>query len=345
MLLLLLLSLLPSAIAASAATAVVALPPWTATSSGIVVTVTPSVYAGVTVSPSPTSFPVSWTSSKWVSLDNSGIPYDTTAVVSASTTINPSPTPAATDEIFSQTAAPVLGCWAERLPTTDDDFPGSPFCTPLNASELVVGETYFITWDPSYFGGGIDDIVHVKLQGRALGSLTSGSDDDDHIFETGYILNSYGFYPLTVLDNFTSVNVNGYFYLNIIPVVSANSNASHVGTTSGPILRFINTVSDAVYPISRLPSDNVLGSDGDSSYHSGLSRSGKIAIGIVVPVAVLFVIATLVYMIMYKHRGSRVRAIFSSRGYGVRESRSDRLRKNNIELGSLPTNSPRSHNP
>ncbi|KAK7204913.1 hypothetical protein BZA70DRAFT_278679 [Myxozyma melibiosi] len=319
--------------AASAATAVIALSPWTTTSDGQVLTITPSVYAGVTVSPSPTPTTASSASSKWVSLDSSGIPYDTTAVVSGTITLNPSPTPSASDEIFYQTAAPVLGCWAERLPTTDDDLPGVPFCTPHNASELVVGETYFVTWDPSYFGGGLDDIVSVKLQGRALGNLTSIDDDDDLIFETGQITNAYGFYPLTILENFTSVNYEGYFYLNIIPVVPSDSNATHTGTKSGPILRAIDSVSDALYSISRLPSDNVQDDDsGNSSYHSGLERSAKIAIGVVVPLAVIFVICILVYMIHYKHRGARIRAVFGSRGYGVRESRADRV-KSNFELG------------
>ncbi|KAK9260260.1 hypothetical protein V1519DRAFT_211824 [Lipomyces tetrasporus] len=257
---------------------------------GSITTFTPKVYAGVTVYGSPTVTATA-SISKWVSLDISGNPYDMTATTTTSGTVtsttNPSPTPELSDKLFYQEQSPVLGCWESRLPPPTID--GLPFCTPQNGTELVVGETYFVTWNPTWFGGGIDDVLHVTLQGRSVPI----DDDNDEIFRTDSIINAFGFYPLTVEYNYTTFSEGGYFYLNIIPVIQDGTNATHTGTKSGPLMRFINTRQDGITEITRVPSDNVksasLINDGDSSSGGGLSRTIKIVIAVIIPVAVIFV--------------------------------------------------------
>ncbi|KAK9453819.1 hypothetical protein V1511DRAFT_489250 [Dipodascopsis uninucleata] len=321
----------------SKATEIITLKPWTSVSSSgsvtITSTITPKVYAGVTVSGQTSSIPAP-TPSPWQSLDSSGIPYSTTQSYTVTdkttSTLNPSPTPLSADTVFLQTSAPVLGCWSERELPSDL---GAPFCTPANGTELVLGETYFVTWNPTYFSSDINDVPFVQIIARSL----SIDDDDDLIFKADNITNAYGYYPLTITSLYTQTNTGGYFYIDISPLLSPNSKATHSGTVKGPIVRAIASADDALYPIARVPSDNVLVNNHSGS--GGLSRAGKIVIGVVVPLAGIFVISVLVYMFIYRNKGSAVRNVFSSRGYAIRSSKRQRLRLNqqSIELGSLQT--------
>ncbi|KAK9246645.1 hypothetical protein V1506DRAFT_534842 [Lipomyces tetrasporus] len=244
----------------------------------------------------------------------------TTTSGTVTSTTNPSPTPELSDNLFYQEQSPVLGCWESRLPPPTID--GLPFCTPQNGTELVVGETYFVTWDPTWFGGGIDDVLYVMLQDRSLPI----DDDNDEIFRTDPIINAFGFYPLTVEYNYTTFSEGGYFYLNIIPVIQDGTNATHTGTKSGPLMRFINTRQDGITEITRVPSDNVksasLINDGDSSSGGGLSRTIKIVIAVIIPVAVIFVSGVIVYMIFSRRKSDRF--LFRARGYATGRSRAER---------------------
>ena len=254
---------------------------WTSTSSGKKVAVTPTAIDDVTISASP----VTDSATAWNSLDSSGIPYRVTPSVSNGKTTSASPTP--TDTSYPEAtggAPPVLRCMNDRVPSSGTT--GYPFCIE-NGTELVVGQTYWITWDPTYWGGNVD---RVRLQ-----SITYPLDDDaSPLFNSDYISNNNGYHAWYIKSSYKSAS--GYFWLTITPLVTSDNDLEHTGTKTGPLLRIVDSASDASKKITRLPSDNGSGSTSTSKS----SDVKTIVPAVVVPVVVIIFIATIV--IFYFHR-------------------------------------------
>lgn len=254
---------------------------WTSThANGVIEIVTATTIDGVTISASPASKTDSAKATPWISLDGSGIPIMVTPsiVTPGKETISASPV-APSNYPTPSAIPPVLRCFGDRVPADNDGNsrlpPGYPFCSPLNGTEWLVGETYWITWDPTYWGG--DDITQVKVFGRYLPI----NENEDVVFETDWISNADGFFPLTILKDYRVRNTNGYMFINMRPLVSTGSSATHTGTVSGPIIRVITSKSEAQTVISRLPSDNRKNSISQGG--SGISH-GQLAAAIVVPI-------------------------------------------------------------
>ncbi|KAG7877901.1 hypothetical protein KL935_000969 [Ogataea polymorpha] len=256
---------------------------WTSTSSNNMVLVTPTVTDGVTISASP----VSDSATIWNSLDSSGIPYLVTPSVSGSSTISASPTP--TDTSYPSPtggAPPVLRCMNERA---DESNSGYPFCI-ANGTEMLVGETYWITWDPQYWGS--DDIVRVRLSTNAYPSV----DGDESLFTSDYVINNNGYYAWEVKSSYRRSGTEGYCWLLITPQLDSTSNAKHTGTTYGPLIRIIEHESDAYTTITRKPSDN------GATTTSSKSKAKIIVPAVVVPVVVLgFLIVGIVWYFRRLH--------------------------------------------
>ncbi|OWB72610.1 hypothetical protein B5S31_g2327 [[Candida] boidinii] len=256
---------------------------WTSTSNGVGILVTPTAIDGVTVSASP----ITSSATPWVSLDGSGIPHAVTPTVSDGTTISASPVP--TQDDYPETtggAAPVLRCTSDRLDSSDTD---NPFCI-LKDAELVTGETYWITWDPTYWGGNVE---RVRIQTKAYPL----QDDDNALFTSDYVLNNNGYYAWYIKSTYKQPGTEGYFWLNIMPLVTSDTTATHVGLANGPLLRIIDRVSDAKTDIKRLPSDNV------STQSSSSNNKAKVIVpAVVVPVVVVAAIIFGVFFYFNKHR-------------------------------------------
>lgn len=283
---------------------------WTSTRNGQAIQVTPTVIDGVTISASP----VTSTATPWVSLDSSGIPYAVTPTVSGESTISASPTPSQNNYPDSIGVPPVLRCFGDRVPAEDSSTPGYPFCTAANGTEMVVGETYWITWDPTYWGS--TDITRIKL------SLISYPirDDEPPIFTTEYVSNNNGYYPLEVLSNYRRSGTAGYVYLQITPLASPGTTATHVGSKTGPLLRIINSRSDAHTTITRVPSDN--GIDTTARSTSGGSSNAKvIAPAVVVPVIVVLAIAFGVIYFLRTRKPNAEGGILNTIGGAIRLKR------------------------
>ncbi|ODV87230.1 hypothetical protein CANARDRAFT_5783 [[Candida] arabinofermentans NRRL YB-2248] len=274
---------------------------WTSTSSGKNVLITPTAIDGVTISASP----ITSSATPWVSLDSSGIPYAVTPSISDGTTVSASPTP--TDSSYPDPtggAPPVLRCMNDRVP--DEDATESPFCIQ-NGTEFVVGETYWITWDPTYWGGDID---RVRIQTEAYPL----EDDDDALFTSSYINNNNGYFAWFIKSSYKKNS--GYFWLNITPLVTSTSDATHTGTASGPLCRIIDSVSDSyagANSISRVPSDN--GVETVTSKSSDSSSKVKIIVpAVVVPVVVigLLIFGIFFYFQKVKNSNTGKTGFFSS---------------------------------
>ncbi|ODQ59014.1 hypothetical protein WICANDRAFT_105852 [Wickerhamomyces anomalus NRRL Y-366-8] len=261
---------------------------WTSSSDGIIMAITPTVIDAVTISASP----VTGKPTVWASLDNSGIPSLVTPTVKDGKTISESPTP--TDTGFPTPAAvpPVLRCFGNRVPDSNSDTPGYPFCTALNGTEMLVGETYWLTWDPTYWGS--TDITRVKIELIEYPQPRSGGV----LFETQYLSNADGYYPLTMDSSF--IKNDGYFWVTITPLTTSTTNAKNIGTKNGPLLRVIRTKADALTKINRLPSDNGL----TTSKSQSDSKAKTIAPAVVVPVIVVIGIAIFVIWYLTKQKKS-----------------------------------------
>ncbi|CCH41463.1 putative secreted protein [Wickerhamomyces ciferrii] len=295
---------------------------WTSTSSGIIMAITPTVIDAVTISASP----VTDKPTPWASLDGSGIPSLVTPTVSDGKTISASPTPSNTDYPSPAAVPPVLRCFGDRVPEDGNDKYGYPFCTALNGTEMIVGETYWITWDPTYWGG--DDITRVKLELKAYPQTGAG----DTLFETPYLSNSDAYYPLTITSSM--IKNEGYFWLIISPLTTSTTKATNVGEKSGPLLRAINSKSDAITTINRVPSDN--GHTSTKSSGSG-SNAKTIAPAVVIPVIAVIGIAIFVVWFLNKQKKSVSQVLgFSKASRSNNSATGDR--SGDIQLSPSTTN-------
>lgn len=312
---------------------------WTSTlSNGAIEIVTATVIDGVTISASPASKTDNSKPTPWVSLDNSGIPIAVTpSIVSpGGSTISASPT-APSSYPTPNAIPPVLRCFGDRVPAQNTNGgtsnpPGFPFCTPRNGTEMLVGETYWLTWDPTYWGS--DDIKFVKLYARYLPSKSN----EDEVFITDWLSNSDGYFPLRILDDYRIRGTNGYMFINMSPMVPSGSDAPRVGTVSGPIIRVISSIKDAQTTISRLPSDNRKNSN---SSDGGLSK-GQLAAAIVVPIIFVILMCALGYFwfLMRKRALLNKQTDNASKGKGVHIPKGAPLvaTKSNVSTFSTDTN-------
>lgn len=274
---------------------------WTSTgANGIKEIVTATTIDGVTISASPAQTTDSAKATPWNSLDGSGIPIMVTPSIvtpgPGGSTISASPTIPASLSNYPTPGAipPVLRCFGDRVPGDNSKnsnlAPGYPFCSPLNGTEWIVGETYWVTWDPTYWGG--SDITQVKIFARYLPI----NDNEDRVFITDWISNADGYFPLTILSDYKVEGTGGYMFIDMTPLVSTGSDADHTGTVSGPIIRVIKAKSEAQTTISRLPSDNrrnsISGSTSSSNF--GLTK-GQLAVAILIPILVVFIVAAFSY--------------------------------------------------
>ncbi|KAJ6262069.1 hypothetical protein Dda_2873 [Drechslerella dactyloides] len=82
------------------------------------------------------------------------------------------------------------------LPTCDSSkYQGegkySPFCLPKNSSHLYLGETYYVTWDPTFWG---DDTGNNSVEITANYLEDEANPDKGRVaFDSGVTLNSIGF--------------------------------------------------------------------------------------------------------------------------------------------------------
>lgn len=315
---------------------------WTSTlPNGALQLVTATTIDGVTISASPASTTDPSKPTPWVSLDGSGVPVMVTpSIVSVGgETVSASPVPPTlvNGKRYPTPAAvpPVLRCFGDRVPpdrsqtqNARNSPPGYPFCTPLNGTEWLVGETYWITWDPTYWGSSssssssdnnnnnADDnsksITHVRIFARSLPI----NDNEDKVFTTDWIPNSDGYFPLTILHDYKIEGTNGYMFINMAPLVPAGigSDVQHVGTASGPIIRVIRSKSEALTSITRLPSDN---RRHQAVSTSGLSK-GQLVAAIILPVLVVLILSGFAYhWFVLRRRALSVKSVTTGKGNSI----------------------------
>ncbi|ODV96262.1 hypothetical protein PACTADRAFT_49641 [Pachysolen tannophilus NRRL Y-2460] len=233
---------------------------WTTTTSSTALTITPYAFDGVTVSASP----VDNATTVWASLDSSGIPYDITPTVTDGTTTSTSPTPTNTNYPTPIAQPPVLRCMNERVPSYTN-----PICIS-NLTEMVAGETYWITWNPLYWNPYEEtgDISLVQFQFKNF----LDDDDSTYVALSDWISNDDGYYAFKAKSSYITDDNEGYLQIYLAPFVTDETVAHVMDTVTGPVIRVIESVDDASTTITRVPSDN---EDSDSTTTSTSSSSSS----------------------------------------------------------------------
>ncbi|KAH8813299.1 hypothetical protein F5884DRAFT_332970 [Xylogone sp. PMI_703] len=269
----------------------------------------------------------------WVSVDASGHPVATftpvvTTIDGVATTINPVPatltaaptTASSSDDEPAPTsdsdpaAATTTSSDDEPAPTsdsgpaptatgggsyqvchnTDGDF--KPFCKPDNGSSVYVGESYYITWDTSFF-------PHPNTTVVVQANYVNASDGGPQAFQSPMVPSSYGFVSWTIdkawLKDMKSNNLTLF-------IVSLGTNAVNV---PGP------TVMVTTHP--------------KSYYHQPLPKVPRgPALYIALPVVLVFVVVCIAggFYLNRHHRHIGLGSVMGrGKGYGVGKSRRQRL--------------------
>ncbi|RFU25756.1 hypothetical protein B7463_g10588, partial [Scytalidium lignicola] len=252
----------------------------------------------------------------WVSVDASGNPVATytpreTTIDNVATTINPVPA--------RLTAAPTTTSFSDDKPTVTSDGGteptetggGSyqvchnangqfaPFCKPDNGSSVYVGDTYYVTWDTSFFPGPNTTIV-------VQANYVNASDGGPQAFQSKMVPSSYGFISWTIdkawMKDMESNNLTLF-------ITSLGTNAV---STPGPTVMVTTAPKPPVYHQPRPQAPK-----GQSLY-------------IALPTVFGFVLLCLVggFFFNRKHRHIGLGNVMGRRkGYGVGKSRAQRLGK------------------
>ncbi|KAK9469259.1 hypothetical protein V1512DRAFT_250415 [Lipomyces arxii] len=296
----------------------------------------PVVVTDAILSPSRTVSELASTMA-WENLDKPGVSYNKVATLQVPVTstqfIDSLPTAEAADLVFVQQQASVQRGTGSRLPARRH----TPLYTPQNNTELLIGETYLITWDSTWFEREMGGVTYVMIRGQRL-----PIDDEDvstTIFVTENIEAKQGFWYLKIDESYARNLTEGYLTLDITASIGNSANVrGGVDNEYGLTLRVVNSTSNATPSNGRRPLDLIVSQAVSTNDGSRLTKSDKLVIGIVIPVVCLFVTGVLVYMILLRKMGSNVRGIFGARGYGIRSSYSQRTRRSkstHVELANV----------
>lgn len=182
---------------------------------------------------------------------------------------------------------------------TEFDTPYSPFCLPRDGSNVTVGSTYYVTWNPEYYP--VNASITIEL--RYLAPL-----EGDSAFTSERTENSYGYIPLKMREEWLQGKTRNTLTLYIIENEPAsNQRASY---RQGPRVALMHKRVEHYKPPPPTPYNKL-----------GLILGLPISLG-----AVLLVVAGL-YFGMRKNRRIELGNIMGpgSRGYGIRQSKIQRL--------------------
>ncbi|KZF19934.1 hypothetical protein L228DRAFT_285329 [Xylona heveae TC161] len=176
---------------------------------------------------------------------------------------------------------------------TNKDGDNAPFCQPTQGEELVAGETYFVTWDPSFFTINSTVTIEAKPSGA--------SEDDDKVdtWSSKPSLNIFGHVSLTMTKSIISDN-DSERNLTLYLVALDVNGRSPPQTYTGPTVLLVGAKS------------------GHSGSGSHPSQGTGLAIGLPIAIIIILLVSIGLYFGMRKHRGTR-------KGYGIGKSRRQRM--------------------
>ncbi|KAB5578413.1 hypothetical protein GE09DRAFT_1089546 [Coniochaeta sp. 2T2.1] len=184
----------------------------------------------------------------WVTVDENGSPKTVTPV---QTTIDGTPTiisaapNAVTATVFTNTRqgdvrtstgtipnpTPTATGGAGAFPVCHNkDGDNAPFCLPVVGAELNPGNTYYITWDPTFFNA---TNTTIRITGSYFNSTTG--ETTTQAFSSGSLAAAWSFYAWTVDSSLLSGNPGG---VNIsLAIASLTPGASAMTPFQGPVVQ------------------------------------------------------------------------------------------------------------
>ncbi|KAK3381082.1 hypothetical protein B0H63DRAFT_196166 [Podospora didyma] len=219
--------------------------------------------------------------------------------------------PVATATGFSNEAGAFLAC-------SDDKREDMPFCLPKRGAILAPGLTYYVTWNPSFFGENQSEMVTLNVEYVEVADSSSYKGKG---FKLSQVPASRGFYAWTIDSTF-------------LP-----SDRSVIGVNL-TLLRPDTTTVDNPDDFQEVPGVTVLVSNnGEETLKKSPAwmgaGSGPNVVAIVVPVVIALVVLLFAGFCFWSWRrhgtvplvgavGGKLARRRSS-GYGVRKSRSERM--------------------
>lgn len=217
--------------------------PWIRTVSGHIELVTPTVVDGITFSASPRNVK---TPTPWVSLKKDGLPKTIKPKVKGLETKNAWPdyeqwfdTPVTVTHDLSNAKGnkegkthhkevkmipinqdelrlnPLIRCTPDRY---FDKNKAGPLCTPQKNSNIVLGKTHWVSWFTRYFDS--DEkvrIVMAYVESKGINRKRDTSGSDPVFFESDWLDNDEGFYPLQIEKDWLLGQYNQLVGLGIQP--------------------------------------------------------------------------------------------------------------------------------
>ncbi|KAK4151581.1 hypothetical protein C8A00DRAFT_17035 [Chaetomidium leptoderma] len=198
--------------------------------------------------------------------------------------------------------------------------PVEPFCLPKAGSELHPGQTYYITWSPTYFS---PPTLPLSLQVlySDITTTTPGEATIGFTSPTTLPANT-GFYAWTIPSDFLASRGSPARY-NVTFLLA-------YGDTSTPDID--NDLTTRIGPTVFITNPSSPGSsEGDQGGGGGGPNIVAIAVPVIVVGVLLLLLGVLCFFFWRKHGhlpcmgGRRRSQASSSGGYGVRQSRSERV--------------------
>ncbi|KAJ9234917.1 hypothetical protein C8Q69DRAFT_509274 [Paecilomyces variotii] len=200
---------------------------------------------------------------------------------------------------------------------TEFDQPYSPFCLPKDGSNVTVDSTYYVTWNPDYYP--VNATITIEL--RYCTPL-----EGDSAFTSDRTENSYGYIPLKMRQEWLQGKARNNLTLYIIEnEPTSNQRASY---RQGPRVQLTHRRIEHYKPPPQTPYNKL-----------GLILGLPISVS-----AVLLVIAGL-YFGMRKNRTIGLGNVMGpgNRGYGIRQSKIQRLGRRRVAVNMGEFENPRKY--
>ncbi|KAI9824624.1 MAG: hypothetical protein M1832_001714 [Thelocarpon impressellum] len=272
-------------------------------------------------SPSPTTTSVSPSNDPpaWVSLSN-GKPVSTitpqvTTVDGKATTVNAQP-PTSTDA--TSTGSSGSPATPDGPTATGGAFPAcrgptgpfAPFCQPANGTDVYVGDTYYVTWDPKAFGKKSTVVVALNY----VDSEGGGSQ----AWQSPKTENEFGFVAVTMADDWRSDKARNNLTFSLVALdPDAEGRAKNIAGM------FVSLVKK---PVKHLP----------SSPPTPPPKKLALMVGLPVALGAVVLIVCGLFVAMRKTRRVGLGNVMGRRrGYGVGKSRRQRVRSGKKGGGAI----------
>ncbi|KAI9763588.1 MAG: D-lactate ferricytochrome c oxidoreductase [Geoglossum simile] len=238
----------------------------------------------------------------WISIPPDGTPVTITPVVTAisgvTTTIGAGPVVAgsATSTVIVPTSGSFPVCHNSSGP--------SPFCHPSDGKEVWVGETYYVTWDPSYKFFNVNSTISILL------NYANESGGGREAWQSGPRANSYGFVSVKMEDRWRKGQSKNNLTFYLVEVKSGLGPARYI---EGPTISLVAKPIEHYKPPPPTRPPNKLG----------------LEIGLPVSLGFISLVVCGLWIGMRKHRAIGLGNINIGRnkGYGIGKSHRQRMKR------------------